>query len=321
MKEMHKWAFIFPGQGAQYIGMGKDFYEGFSAAKEVFQEADDILQQNFSRIIFESSTEVLSLTKNSQVAIYVVSIAILRTLYTQFPLLKPVICAGLSLGEYTALTASEKIGFSDCLKLVQMRAEAMHEACKEKAGTMQVVLGLTEDMVDAALKQINSKSGPVWIANVNCPGQVVIAGAVENIAIAVEYLKQKGAKRILGLEVAGAFHSGLMQSAQKKLAEEIQNAPIHKSNIFFAMNVPGAIVDSVAMIKQYLLEQVTSPVRWQQSIEAMQNFDVSVFLEIGPGKTLSGMNKKIGVQASTLCVEKVTDLDELARQWEFLCRS
>lgn len=321
MKKMHKWAFIFPGQGSQYVGMGKDFYHTFPVAKEVFQEADEILQQNFSRIIFESPLEILTLTKNSQIAIFLVSMAILRTLHTQLPLIKPAICAGLSLGEYTALHAAEKIGFSDCLKLVQVRADAMHEACQETKGTMQVVLGLTEDMVATALQEISPKSGPVWVANINCPGQIVIAGSVKNVAIAAMYLKQKGAKRVISLEVAGAFHSGLMQSAKEKLADKIQNAAIHESKICFTMNVPGTIVDSVAMIKRYLLEQVTSPVRWQQSIKAMQDFGANVFLEIGPGKTLSGMNKKIGVEAPTLHIEKVTDLDELARQWESLCRS
>ena len=318
---MHKWAFIFPGQGTQYTGMGKDFYDAFPVAKEVFQEADEILQQNFSSIIFEGSSEILTLTKNSQIAIYLVSMAILRVLQTQIPLFKPAICAGLSLGEYTALVASEKISFSDCLKLVQVRAEAMHEACRETKGTMQVVLGLTEELVAEALQEISPKSGPVWIANINCPGQIVIAGRIKNITIATEYLKQKGAKRIIDLEVAGAFHSGLMQSAKEKLFDKIENAAIYESKICFTMNVPGKIVDSVSMIKQYLLEQVTSPVRWQQSILAMQDFGLQAYLEIGPGKTLSGMNKRIGVQDPTLHIEKVADLDGLVRQWESLCRS
>lgn len=321
MREMHKWAFIFPGQGTQYIGMGKDFYDAFPIAKEVFQEADEILEKNFSSIIFKSSSEILTRTENSQIAIYVVSMAILRTLQTQIPSFKSAICGGLSLGEYTALVASEKVCFKDCLKLVQARAEAMHEACKETKGTMQVVLGLTEDAVAEALQEVSSKSGPVWIANINCPGQIVIAGSIKNIATAAEYLKQKGAKRIIGLEVAGAFHSGLMQSAKEKLTDKIQNAAIYESKICLTMNVPGVIVDSVAMIKRYLLEQVVSPVYWQKSILSMQDFGVKAYLEIGPGKTLSGMNKRIGIQAPTLNIEKVTDLDGLSNQWESLCRS
>lgn len=318
---MHKWAFIFPGQGTQYIGMGKDFYDAFSVAKEVFQEADEILQQNFSSIIFEGSSEILTLTKNSQIAIYLVSMAILRTLQTQIPLFQPAICGGLSLGEYTALVASERISFSDCLKLVQVRAESMHEACRENRGAMQVVLGLNEEVVTKVLQEISPKSGPVWIANINCPGQIVIAGEIKNLTIAAEYLKKKGAKRIIDLEVAGAFHSKLMQSAREKIFDKIKHVAIHESKICFTMNVPGTIVDSVAMIKQYLLEQVTSPVRWQQSILAMQDFGVQAYFEIGPGKTLSGMNKRIGVQASTLHIEKVADLDGLVHQWESLCRS
>ncbi|MDR2539410.1 MAG: ACP S-malonyltransferase [Chlamydiales bacterium] len=318
---MHKWALIFPGQGTQYTGMGKDFYDAFPVAKEVFQEADEILQQNFSSIVFKGSSEILTLTKNSQIAIYLVSIAILRTLQAQIPLFKPAICGGLSLGEYTALVASKKMHFSDCLKLVQVRAESMHEACRENKGTMQVVLGLTEELVAKALQEISSKSGPVWIANINCPGQIVIAGRMESLIIAAEYLKQKGAKRIVDLEVAGAFHSGLMRSAKEKLSDQIENASIYESKICFTMNVPGIIVDSVAMIKQYLLEQVVSPVRWQQCILTMQDFGAQAYFEIGPGKTLSGMNKRIGVRAPTLHIEKVADLDEFVRQWESLCRS
>ncbi len=170
----------------------------------------------------------LTLTKNSQIAIYISSVAILRVVQEQFPELKPVVCAGLSLGEYTALTAAGKIDFQDCLDLVRIRAEAMHQACEETKGTMQVVLGMTEEAVETVIRELNPPH-PVWIANLNCPGQIVIAGSMEAIALAAEALKQKGAKRVLPLDVSGAFHSGLMQPAQEKLAAKIASVHFYES--------------------------------------------------------------------------------------------
>jgi len=284
-------AFIFPGQGAQYPGMGKDFYDHFSVAKETFEEAEDILSCNLKKLIFEGPADELTLTKNSQVGIYVVSMAILRSILSQFPLLTPSVCAGLSLGEYTALTASGKISFKDCLPLVKARATFMHEACETSPGTMNVVLGLDEDKIEACLKTL--KPQEAWIANLNCPGQVVIAGTKAGMEAAAVALKEAGAKRVLPLEVSGAFHSSLMQEAQNRLAPQIQQTPIVETPIDIVMNVPGDYVKNSQDIRSCMTAQVTKCVRWEKGIRAMTKEGIDTFFEIGCGKTLSGMNKRI----------------------------
>jgi [acyl-carrier-protein] S-malonyltransferase len=308
-----KFAFLFPGQGAQYPGMGKDFYDHFPVARQTFEEADYFLNQPFSKLIFEGSSAELTLTKNSQIAIYIGSVAILRVVQAQFPELKPTVCAGLSLGEYTALTAAGKIDFIDCLDLVRTRAEAMHRACEETRGTMQVVLGMTEEAVGTVLRELNP-SYPVWVANLNCPGQIVIAGSVDAIALAADALKQKGAKRVLPLDVSGAFHSGLMRSAQDKLSTKIATVPFCESAVEIVMNVLGDFVSAVPEMRRALIEQVIQPVRWEKGIRKMVDRKIDSYLEMGPGKALSGMNKRIGIAQPTYSIEKVADLEEV-NQW------
>lgn len=305
-----KFAFLFPGQGTQYPGMARDFYDQFPVAKQTFEEADQFLQRSFSELIFNGPSDELTLTKNSQVAIYIASTAIVRVVKQQFPMLVPTLCAGLSLGEYTALTAADKISFTDCLDLVRTRAEAMHQACEETKGSMQVVLGMTEEAVETALCTLNPPH-PVWVANLNCPGQVVIAGSIEALSVAAELLKQKGAKRILPLEVSGAFHSGLMQSAKEKLKQKIASFTFQKSLVDVIMNVPGDFVTSEQQMKKMLIDQVTQPVRWEKGIRKMMEYKIDVYVEMGPGKTLSGMNKRIGVIEPTFSVEKTADLEDL----------
>ncbi len=295
--------------------MGKDFYDQFPVARKVFEEADDFLMDSFSKLIFEGSLEELTLTKNSQIAIFIASIATLRVLQHQFPHLVPTVCAGLSLGEYTALTAAGKITFTDCLDLVRTRANAMHEACLETKGSMQVVLGMTEDDVQSVISELNPPH-PVWVANLNCPGQVVIAGTIDALAIAADALKQKGAKRVLAMDVAGAFHSGLMLSAQEKLATKIATVPFHESKIEIVMNVPGDFVSSQDVIRQVLIDQVASPVLWEKGVRKMMDRNIDVYLEMGPGKTLSGMNKRIGVTQPTYSIEKIADLEAFSKIME-----
>lgn len=307
-----KIAFIFPGQGAQYVGMGKDFYDQYAAARNVFDEADDLLNTKFSNLIFEGPSAELTLTKNSQLAIYINSIAILNTLQQQFPELKPSVCGGLSLGEYTALTAAGKISFQDCLPLVKARAQYMNEACEVNPGSMQVVLGMDPSAVEQALQGIDS----VWIANLNCPGQVVIAGTHHALEKAALRLKECGAKRVLPLDVSGAFHSDLMKYARQKLEPKIQAALFKTSAIDLVMNVPGGYVTSLDEIREFLIQQVTSPVRWEMGIRAMQQQGIDLFLEVGCGKTLSGMNKKIGVTQTTFSIDKIADLDEFSKLQE-----
>jgi [acyl-carrier-protein] S-malonyltransferase len=314
MKE-RRFAFLFPGQGAQYSGMGLDFYETFPVAKETFQEADDLLNESFSRLIFEGAAAELTLTKNSQIAIFIVSTAILRTVQAQFPILHPFVCAGLSLGEYTALMAAGKISFAECLDLVRVRARAMDEACALKKGVMHVVLGLSEEAVVEVVRAFGPQA-QIWVANLNCPQQVVIAGTEEMIAAAVPALKEKGAKRTLPLDVSGAFHSGLMLPAQEKLAPKIAEAALQDSPIGLVMNVPGDFVTDLDGMRRNLFEQVVSPVRWEKGVHAMMAQSIDAYLEMGPGKSLSGMNKRIGVSAPTLSVEKVPDLEQLAKHVE-----
>ncbi len=297
-------AFLFPGQGAQYVGMGKDFYDSFLVAKETFQEADELLGMNLSKIIFEGPEELLTQTKNSQVAIFVVSIAILRVIQQQLPNLKPAVCAGLSLGEYTALCASGRLGFADTLLLVKERARLMNEACERTHGTMAAVLGLDAAGIE---KGVQGMEG-VWVANYNAPGQTVISGTKEGIEKAAVVLKERGAKRVIPLTVHGAFHSGLMKLAQDGLAPFVERAPIQDGPVELVMNVPGDFVKTREEIRRYLICQVTQSVRWEQGIEAMKGAGVEFFLEIGCGKTLTGLNKKMGIAAMS-SVEKVADLE------------
>jgi [acyl-carrier-protein] S-malonyltransferase len=303
-------AFLFPGQGAQYPGMGKDFYDQFSIARRTFDEADQFLNRAFSKLIFEGSSAELTLTKNSQLAIYISSIAILRVVQEQFPELKPVVCAGLSLGEYTALTAAGKIGFLDCLDLVRTRADAMHQACEETKGTMQVVLGMTEEAVGMVIRDLNPPHS-IWLANLNCPGQVVIAGSLQAMELAADTLKERGAKRVLPLDVSGAFHSGLMHSAREKLAAKIATVPFYESAVEIVMNIPGDFVSNSQEMRQVLIDQVTHPVHWERGIRKMIERKVDIYLEMGPGKTLNGMNKRIGVTEPTYSIEKASSLEEI----------
>lgn len=309
---MKKIAFLFPGQGSQFPGMGKDFYDAFSIARETFQEADDLLSYPLSRIMFEGPQELLTQTKNSQLAIFVNSVALLRVLKSLLPDLIPYVCLGLSLGEYTALFAAGKIEFKDALLLVQKRSELMNRACEEVAGTMAAVLGMTGPAVEEALLGIDG----VWVANYNCPGQIVISGTKEGVEAGSLALKAKGAKRILPLTVHGAFHSGLMQSAQDGLSPFLENASLKDSPIGFVMNVPGDFVKDLEEIQENLIQQVTHPVRWDQGILAIEQKQVDLYIEIGCGKTLSGLNKKIGVAAPTISLEKISDLDGVIQQIE-----
>lgn len=300
---MSRKAFIFPGQGAQVVGMGKDFSESFSAAREVFEEASDVLSYNFQNLIFNGPIEDLSQTKFAQPAIFITSVAIIKVVKSQFPGLQPAICAGLSLGEYTALYAAGKIGFAEGLKLVAARGAFMQEACKEEAGTMRVVLGLEPEKVQAVLPE------SIWIANLNCPGQVVIAGKKAHMEAAEEVLKAAGAKRVLPIDVSGAFHTPLMRPAQLKLEPLLRAANIQDSSIEIVMNVPGDFVKTTQEIRTYLIDQVASPTKWEQGVRTMDATGVEQYIEMGPGKTLAGMNKKIGVKAPTISIEKVTDLE------------
>lgn len=309
-KTFQRIALLFPGQGAQYVGMGQDFVQNFSAARLAFEEADDLLKRSLSKIVLQGPENLLTETRNSQTGIYVTSIAILRVIQELYEI-KPFVCAGLSLGEYTALTAAEWLPFRQGLPLVQHRGEFMNEACESTTGTMAVVMGLDAPVVEEIVREVNLPND-LWVANFNCPGQVVLSGTLKGIEAGTAAAKARHAKRILPLQVHGAFHSGLMQQAKEKLTPYIQETPIVKGSSQLIMNVSGDFVSEVGKVRQNLIEQVTHSVRWEQGIRAMEQQHVDLFIEFGPGKTLSGMNKRIGVKAPTISIEKVEDLAQLS---------
>lgn len=302
-----KFAFLFPGQGAQYLGMAKGFYEQFPVAKQTFQEADDLLHRNLSKIVFEGPDEELTETRNSQAGIFVASMAILRVLQEKFPQLKPHVCAGLSLGEYTALAASGRLDFAKTLELVDKRGQYMNDACQANQGTMAVIMGLEAAAVEEMVEELQMPHD-LWAANFNCPLQVVISGTMPGVEAGMIAAKKKGAKMIVPLKVHGAFHSGLMRYAEERLADHVNGAKLQDSAVGFVMNVPGDYAKDVEEIRHNLIRQVTSPVRWEHSIRSIEGQGVDEYLEIGCGKVLSGFNRRIGTKAPTSNLEHVEQL-------------
>jgi [acyl-carrier-protein] S-malonyltransferase len=259
-------------------------------------------------LIFEGPADELTLTKNSQIAIYVVSVALWRVVKKEFPEIQPIVVAGLSLGEYTALTASGRLSFEEGIDLVRARGTYMYEAGIKFPGTMAAILGMTPEAVKEVIHPIEG----VWVANLNCPGQVVISGTCLGVEKASALLKGKGAKRILPLDVSGAFHSGLMEEAKMRLKEKIDGVTLHMSDIGLVMNASGDFVQEEE-IRVYLTTQVVAPVYWEKGVRHMEEKGVELFIEMGPGKTLSGMNRKIGIKGKTISIEKVEDLEMIVQ--------
>ena len=280
-------AHIFPGQGAQFVGMGLDLYENHSIAQEMFENANDILGFSITDIMFEGSAEDLKQTKVTQPAIFLHSVILNKVLGEAF---KPDMVAGHSLGEFSALVANGALRFEDGLKLVSQRAQAMQKACELQPSTMAAVLGLEDGVVE---KICEETEGIVVPANYNCPGQLVISGEVDAINSACEKLKEAGARRALVLPVGGAFHSPLMEPAQEELATAIENTDFNEPQCPVYQNVTTTAVMVSKEIKENLIAQLTSPVKWTQSVQNMIKDGAQKFVEVGPGKALQGMIKKI----------------------------
>ena len=301
---MSKTAFLFAGQGAQAVGMGKDLAEKYPAARQWFDRANAALGYDLAGICFNGPEAELTKTENAQPGIFLVSWVALELLKEQAPSLKADATAGLSLGEFTALTAAGAMSFDDCLKVLRARGRSMQEACEATRGSMAAIIGLDE----GPTREVCAEAG-VQLANLNCPGQLVISGELEKINKACELAKAKGAKRALPLAVAGAYHSPLMAGAQPKLAVALDAAAIVAPSVSVVSNVTAQPHGTPAEIKARLVEQVTASVRWEESMRTLLAQGFTRFIELGPGTALSGFMKRIDKTAQMLNVADVASLD------------
>ena len=290
-------AYIFPGQGAQFVGIGLDLYEKYPLAQELFEKANEILGFSITDIMFQGTPEELKQTKVTQPAIYLHSVILSKVMGDSF---KPDMVAGHSLGEFSALVANGALNFEDGLKLVSQRAQAMQKACELQPSTMAAVLGLEDALVE---KLCEETEGIVVPANYNCPGQLVISGEVVAIAAACEKMKEAGARRALVLPVGGAFHSPLMEPAREELAAAIAATQFKEPSCPVYQNVTTTAVTGSKEIQENLIAQLTAPVKWTQSVQQMLADGAKTFTEIGPGKVLQGLVKKIDRSAETQGVE------------------
>lgn len=309
---MTKTAFIFPGQGAQAVGMGKDFYDNFDTARKLFDEADDALGYSIKRMCFEGSEDDLKLTANTQPAILVVSVIVSELLKSEG--VTADIAGGHSLGEYSALVAAGSLKFRDAVILVHKRGQFMQEAVPVGEGAMAAIIGLDDETI-IKICAAASEFGAVQAVNFNCPGQTVIAGKVRGVEVAVEQLKSAGAKKAVILPVSAPFHSTLMAPAAIKLAAELDKVELVDAAFPVAANVNGQLETSAADIKQNLVTQADNPVKWIACVEAMKNFGAETFIECGPGKTLCGFNRRIDKKIRSLNVE---DLDSFKKTLDAL---
>ena len=286
-------AFVFPGQGAQFVGMGKDLYDNSAQAKSLFEKANEILKFRITDIMFDGTDEDLKQTKVTQPAIFLHSVILATTMGDDFA---PDMVAGHSLGEFSALVANKTMQFEDGLKLVYARAMAMQKACEAEPSTMAAIIGLEDETVEDVLSNIEETVVP---ANYNCPGQLVISGSHEGIQIACDKLKEAGAKRAIPLKVGGAFHSPLMEPARVELAQAISNTKFSKGICPIYQNVTGQSVADPEIIKNNLISQLTSPVRWTQIMKNILADGAKTVVEVGPGTVLQGLFKKLDRKLET----------------------
>jgi [acyl-carrier-protein] S-malonyltransferase len=296
-------AYVFPGQGSQYVGMGKDLYESSALAKSMYDRADDIFQVPFSRICFEGPEEELKQTRNTQPAIFIQSVVLVRLMRNTVPAM----AAGHSLGEYSALTAAGALTFEDGLRLVRLRGELMQQAGTEHPGTMAAVIGLDGKTITEICAEA-SAAGIVQPANFNSPGQVVLSGSVSGVRRAMELSKTRGAKFVKELTVSGAFHSPLMESAAAGLRAGLEKTDFRDASFPVYANVTARPEQKAENIRLLLLEQLTCPVRWEESIQAMAAAGAASFIEIGPGKILQGLVKRTAPAVKTAGRDKFSDI-------------
>lgn len=303
---MGKIAFVFPGQGAQYVGMGKDFYEQIPVCKEMFKLAGEAVGLDIEALCFEENDRI-NITEYTQIAMMAAEVAMLKAVEERN--IKPDVTAGLSLGEYGALTVSGVMSPADVFRIVRKRGIYMQEAVPN-GGVMAAILGLDIASIERICEET---PGMVTIANYNCPGQIVITGEGTAVNAAVGKLTQAGAKRCVPLNVSGPFHSPLLSGAGEKLAAELKNVTIGEIGVPYIANVTADYVSDKDMVKPLLKEQISSPVKWQQTIERMLADGVDTFIEIGPGRTLTGFVRKIDRGAKAINIEKTEDLEKLSQ--------
>lgn len=305
---MNKLAFVFPGQGAQAVGMGKDLFDQYDVAKRLFAEADEALGYSIKDMCFEGPADDLKLTANTQPAILTVSVIVNEILKEHG--VQPDVAGGHSLGEYSALVAAGVLSFQDAVALVHKRGQYMQEAVPVGEGGMAAIIGLDDEAIAAACEKATKEAGEVQPVNFNCPGQTVIAGTTHGVEKAVEELKAAGAKKAVVLPVSAPFHSTLMKPAAEKLAAELDKVAIHDAAFPVVSNFTGELETKAEEIKANLVAQADHPVRWIACVKTMQAFGADTFVEAGPGKTLCGFNRRIDRSLKSLNVENLESLQK-----------